>query len=96
MVCTNQVFSSQLTEGSCQMERPDYSNMFKTPNTLATLAELSCKPFKQVILTVKTSLSIGTLADQRDNDAPEKLSFYSNVDMLILSWSQRDAVLRGT
>lgn len=78
------------------MERPDYCNMFKTPITLATLAELSCKPFKQVIPSVRTSLSIGTLADQRDNDAPEKLSFYSNVDTLILSWSQRDAVLRGT
>lgn len=78
------------------MGRPDYCNMFKTTITLGTLAELSCKPFKQVIPSVKTGLSIATLADQRDNDAPEKLSFYSNVDMLILSWSQRDTVLRGT
>lgn len=75
------------------MEWPVYSNMFKTPITSATLAELPLQ--KQATASVKSSFSIGTIADQRDNFTPETLSFCWNFDMLILSSSQRDTVLRG-
>lgn len=55
------------------MEWPVYSNMFKTPITSATLAELPLQ--KQAIASVKSSFSIGTIADQRDNYTSETLSF---------------------
>lgn len=57
------------------MELPVYSNMFKTPVTSATLAELCCKNSEKLLLTGAIASSIGTTADQRDNYTPQTLSF---------------------